>query len=243
VKPFVEPPLCLFLLFGVGLLIAIPRRKTGLLLSSVSALLLVVLCMPLTSALLLQALECAPPLDVASLDHGAGAIVILGADLESRAPEYGGPTVGGMTLERVRYGAWLQRRCDLPILVSGGPGREGTPPVAELMRAVLEEEFGAKVRWSERGSATTWENAHLSARILSGEGVRRIYLVTHAWHLRRARACFEYLGLEVVPAPTLHHAPRIDRLGDWLPSAKGLRQSAFAIHEGIGLLWYRVRHF
>ena len=49
----------------------------------------------------------------------AGAIVILSGGLRDYAPEYGGPTVNRVTLERVRYGARLARQ-------SGEPSRNNS---------------------------------------------------------------------------------------------------------------------
>jgi uncharacterized SAM-binding protein YcdF (DUF218 family) len=48
------------------------------------------------------------PLDLAQVSN-AQAIVILGGGVRREAPEYGGATLGGITLERVRYGARLAR--------------------------------------------------------------------------------------------------------------------------------------
>lgn len=247
-KFLVEPPLSLLLVIFLGLLISLRRKWTGRVIVAFGFLALVGLCVPFVAAHLLRSLEVASPLDPASLSleaapGGAQAIVVLGADLEISAPEYGGSTLGAMSLERARYGAWLQRRTGLPLLTSGGSLHGGTAPVAELMRDLITNELGAEVRWVEPASGTTWENAEFSARILGAEKVQRVLLVTHAWHLRRARACFAEMGIEVVAAPTRPAVPRSERLGDFLPSARGLRESGFAIHEWVGLGWYRVRHF
>src|SRR5262244_1611013 len=49
----------------------------------------------------------------------AQAIVILGGGLRIDAPEYGGDTLGRLTLERTRYGARLARQSGLPVMVLG----------------------------------------------------------------------------------------------------------------------------
>ena len=46
--------------------------------------------------------------------------MILGGGLRRSAPEYGGDTLGRLTLERLRYGAMLAKRTGLPVMVSGG---------------------------------------------------------------------------------------------------------------------------
>jgi uncharacterized SAM-binding protein YcdF (DUF218 family) len=81
---------------------------------------------------------------------GAQAIVILGGGVRHEALEYGGHTLGRLTLERTRYGARVAKQTGLPVLVSGGAPSGGIAE-AEVMRAALAEEFGVPVRWVETG--------------------------------------------------------------------------------------------
>jgi len=50
----------------------------------------------------------------------AQAIVVLGGGTRRNAPEYGGDTLGALTLERLRYGTVVARVTHLPMLLSGG---------------------------------------------------------------------------------------------------------------------------
>src|SRR3546814_19898055 len=77
------------------------------------------------------------------------------------------------------------------------------------MQITLERDFGVEVRWTESESTSTWTNARLSAAKLRAAGIRRFYLVTHAWHMPRALLAFAGTGLEAVPAPP-GFAPRSD---------------------------------
>jgi uncharacterized SAM-binding protein YcdF (DUF218 family) len=81
----------------------------------------------------------------------------------------------------------------------------------------------------------------LSVPRLRQAGVERIVLVSHAWHLRRAVPQFEGHGLDVIPAGTQFSDSRIDSYLSLLPSALGLRDSYFALHEWLGILWYKLR--
>src|SRR5262249_39057210 len=126
----------------------------------------------------------------------------------------------------------------LPILVSGGRVREREVPIADLMADSLRSDFQVPVRWIERESRDTWENAHFSATILHQQGISSVYLVTHGWHMKRAILSFTGTGIVVTAAPT-----RMDRappLGprDFIPGAYAWRQSFFALHEWVGLAWY-----
>lgn len=234
------PPLSLFALAAIGWMLRKRRRKLarGLMVGSASAL--VLMCVPWVAATLLRSLQSYPALDTEHLDKSAQAIVVLGGDVNPYAPEYGGPTVGALSLERLRYAAFLSRASGLPVLVSGGVTQRGAPPLAEMMERALEREFRVEVRWVEKLSGNTRANAERSAELLKSDKVTRVFLVTHAWHMPRAKAAFEAAGLEVVPAPTAFRAwPRFS-VGSFLPSARSLRESEWALHEWIGRAWYAL---
>ena len=109
------------------------------------------------------------------------------------------------------------------------------------MRALLEDEFKVPVRWVEDRSRDTFDNARESRRILAPLNIRSVYLVTHAWHMPRARLAFEHAGFEVVPAPT--HFYRVEKitLQDFVPRASALLNSYYFFHEVIGYAWYAIR--
>ena len=237
--PFLVPPenLTLAILAGVLLWRVYPRFSRWLI--GLSALLLLLLAMPAVSGPLLWSLEQGLPLTPPG-DKPPGAIVILSAELARTGGAHPGVMVGLLTLERLRAGAALERRTHLPVLVSGGRLHRDLPPLAELMRESLIDDFQVPVRWTEDRSRDTWQNARDSAAILRANGIDSIYLVTHAWHERRALIAFRAAGLTVTAAPVL-----LDRLptpmpDDFLPSAKSWLTSYYALHEWIGCLWYSL---
>lgn len=173
------------------------------------------------------------------------AIVILGGGRKSSAPEYSGvDTVSKFTLERLRYGAWLQRRTGLPVLVSGGSPLSENIPEAHLMKAVLENDFHVPVQWIEDKSHTTFENATFSQTLLAQANIQHIYLVTHAWHMPRSIDVFKQAGLTITPAPTAFATPSLLERGGyaWIPAARALEVSNLALHEMAGRVWYGVRN-
>ncbi len=234
------PPLSLFLATALGLVLRRWKKRLGTAIACGAAIVLVLLCMPWVSAWLLASLQTEPPLAREPRDLRAGAIVVLGGDVQPHAPELGGPTVGPLTLERLRYAAELARTTGLPVLATGGVIHPGGPSLAELMARSLERDFQIEARWTEESSKNTRENALGSAAILEEQRIERAYLVTHAWHMPRARAAFEAAGLEVVPAPTAFRAPPTVEPMSFVPSARSLRESQWAIHEWIGRAWYAV---
>jgi len=232
------PPVLFILLALIGLALARSRLRTGATLALVSLLALCLLSLPAVSAALLRSLEV--PYSDPGRDENAAAIVVLGGGSYHQAPEYGSDTVSHATLARVRYAAHLQRRTGKPILVSAGnPAGAATTEGAQMKSAL--KEFGATVKWLEGRSNNTFENARMSQQILAKAGIHRVYLVTHAWHMPRARMAFERSGLHVVPAPTMYKTRVRVMLLDFIPSAHAMEESYIFFHEVLGMLWYRLK--
>ena len=170
-------PLLLAIL-GLFLMKRRPRLARVCLVTAVSLLWL--LSTPVVSDALEALAESYPPLDLRSA-AGAQAIVILGGGGERAfAPEYAGMAAEPLMLERLSYGAYVARRTNLPILVTGF-SIETT-----AMRATLLRNFEIEPRWVDDKAYDTFQNARNSVRLLAAAGVKRIVLVTHATHMRRA---------------------------------------------------------
>ena len=240
-KTLILPPASLLILALAGWLIGRRRPRLGRGLIATSLIALYWLSTPVVASLALKSFE-APPLTRERIGRAkAGAIVILGAGVYRDAPEYGGDTADPLTLERLRYGAWLYRESNaVPILVTGGPIDPEDTPVGRVMARSLEDEFRVPVRWVEDAAHTTYENARRSRTILARAGVRRIFLVTHATHMPRARAAFVAAGFEVIPAPTLFQGPLEPKFNDFLPTADALSGTGYAIYEWAGRAWYAL---
>jgi len=179
------------------------------------------------------------PRDPAANRNGQ-AIVILGGGSYFNAPEYGGDTVSARTLVRLRYAARLHRTLGSPVLVTGGPPDGGRTPEAEIMKQALERDFNVPTRWVESDSRSTFENALMSRDQLKST-VQQVYLVTHAWHMPRAKLAFEHAGFTVIPAPT-GYTTRVElTVLDFVPDAGALFDSSKFFHEVAGNIWYRLR--
>lgn len=237
------PPGNSIALFLLGILLP-PFRKIFWLLGFAA---LYLFATPTISGRLMELLETSPPIALEKLS--AEAIVVLGADRRHSAAEYGGhDTIYRLGLERIRYAAKLAKETKLPLLASGGGIKktEQTPSEADLMKEVLEE-FGVEPRWLEGESRNTYENAQNSSRILKGLGISEVILVTHGWHMPRAKEAFEKAGLRVIPAPLGDSIPnppgQQTSPSDWIPSAKSMLDSSWAMHELIGRIWYHQHYY
>lgn len=245
IKALALPPANLMLAILFGFVLRRWAKRTGTAVVLVAAVTLYLLCTSFVATRLLGAIEAdiAPPDLSVNLDGRPGAIVILSAGFAYETPGSSPMTVDQMSLERLRMGAKLQRATGLPILVTGGPSRHHPTSAAELMQQVLTQDFGIEPTWIETRSHSTNENALYSAEILLSQKIRSVYVVSQAWHLRRAIPAFEVAGLAATPAPSsFTHAARVD-INAFLPSAKALQRSYYALHEVLGLVWYRWRLF
>ena len=108
------------------------------------------------------------------------------------------------------------------------------------MKAALEKEFQVPVKWVEEDSRNTRENAYKSFAVLKKNGVSRIALVTHAWHMPRASIEFERAGFKVIPAATAYTTRYKADIYAFIPTADALQKSNWFLHEIIGILWYRL---
>ena len=194
-KSLLLPPTGLLLVALIGLAIIRRHPRAGRTLATVAVATLLALSMPIVAGGLVRLLDDSPPIDLA-VAKTAQAIVIPGGGVRRNALEYGGDTLGRLTLERVRYGARLAKQTGLPVLVTGGSVLGNTVPEAVLMKEALENEYGVTVRWVEDRSRNTRENAEFTARMLAADGVRRVVLVLHAFDVPRAVPLYERTGLQ-----------------------------------------------
>lgn len=173
------------------------------------------------------------------------AIVVLGGGAMRDVTEYQGHVLSNESMARLMYGLHLHRESHLPVAFTGGVGwsdtdkQESEADVAALTLARLGL---PAMRWLEGASRDTQQNAQFTRDLLQKEGITRIALVTHAWHMPRAMREFEAVGFEKVVAapmgfirieqPSLLHA---------LPSPSGLSNSQLVWREWLGLQVARWR--
>lgn len=234
------PPGNLPLIAIAGLVLRRHWPRLGATLTWASCVLLVVLALPFVGDSMLAALEEDVPLP-ARPDVKPGAIVILSADIARYRGEDPGFGPGHLSLERERSAAALFHRVQLPILITGGVLQPGDPPIADVMAASMHDDFQIAVRWTERRSRDTWQNAEYTAPILRKDGIRAVYLVTHAWHMKRALIAFRHFGIEVVPSPLpMDRYPSITA-HYLVPITQGWIVSYYALHEWLGCVYYSLR--
>jgi len=227
----VLPPMGLVWLAILSLLLLRRWPRTSIAALWLSLLSLLALSLPIVASGLLAAIN-SPALDTKT-PKSAQAVMILGGGLRRATQEYG-DTLSSHALERVRYGAKLAKELQLPVLVTGGQVYGGTPE-ADVMASVLRE-FDLTARWVENRARHTRENTIFSQAMLKQDGVRRVLIVTHDYHMRRAMAHCEAAGLDCLPAPVTSRSNVGDSWVEQLPNIGALRDSSLYIHEIAGIV-------
>lgn len=242
-KDWLLPPGILVLLLLLGVLLW--QRLLGRLLVLLGALALYLLSAPYSLTWLAAGLEQDPSNDANAIRAAdARAILVFLAGRNSHAPELdGADALSPLSLQRLHHAVQLHRQTGLPLALSGGATGDGEREGLALLAArELEDVYGVRPLIVEATSRNTWGNALESAQLLARADIRRVALVTSAWHMPRARYSAEQAGLTVIPAGTGFAAGRGDgpmKLSDWTPSAKALALNRNLLHEYLGLLWYR----
>jgi uncharacterized SAM-binding protein YcdF (DUF218 family) len=114
----------------------------------------------------------------------------------------------------------------------------GSDPTARVMAAALADLGIPRTQIQiDSQSGSTGQSA-VNMRTLLGE--QTFYLVTSAGHMPRSMAVFHKQGLRPIPAPTDYHVPKDIAHAEWSPSSLSLYFSDLAVHEHLGLLWYRL---
>ncbi|MDD2055267.1 YdcF family protein [Pseudomonas putida] len=243
-KQLVLPPGILLLLLALGWWLRNRRPRLARLCFGLGFVGFWLMSLPIAVQTLAGALERDPPLPIAdwrALARDADAIVVLGAGRERGDPAWGSDQPTGLALERERYAARLAKASGLPVLTTGGLHFGLPPSEAAVMAQSLQDDFGVTVRWQEGQSRTTWENALFTAQILQPQGIKRVVVVTQAWHMPRSRWSFEQAGFEVVAAPVGFMGTARDRpFHGWLPEVRAIWQSGQLLNEVAGLIGYRL---
>lgn len=166
-------------------------------------------------------------------DKSTQAIVVLGGGVVAGLPG-GDQQMSKNSLERLRLAAQLHRQSGLPLVFSGGSGwgsRDVSLSEAIVAEKVLNDAFGIKLNYKEPSSKDTQENAHKTWALLSKQDIKKIVLVTHSTHMKRASDEFKKVGFEVESAAVGQPTIGGQALLGWLPSASNLEVSQSVLRE------------
>ncbi|SHK60381.1 Uncharacterized SAM-binding protein YcdF, DUF218 family [Selenomonas ruminantium] len=158
------------------------------------------LCTSLVSERVMGALEATytPP------ENPQGDVIImLGGGAFPDTPDVSGQgTLCSSPANRLLTAARLQRKLDLPIILSGGQVYSDSGPEAVIAKRILMDLGVPEEKiFVEGRSINTTQNARFSKEIMQEQGFTKPILVTSAFHMRRSVLNFEKCGVEVTAYP------------------------------------------
>jgi uncharacterized SAM-binding protein YcdF (DUF218 family) len=229
------------LLWGV----LVPRHRRRAMLASASILFVIS-----NDFLVSEALRWweGPPVTLAGQTPFDVAIVLTGGIVGEGSARADQPSFGPTTDRLLQPLLLLKAGAVQNVLISGGSGKlfgTGLYPDEGRVAADFLKNVGISPThiYREDASRNTYENAQFSARMLRQRFPKgRFLLVTTAFHLRRAAACFRKAGVEFTPYPVdFRSGPRTVNLAESIwPNAEALARFDFLVHEWVGYLTYRA---
>lgn len=132
------------------------------------------------------------------------------------------------------------------LIISSGSGYVNAPELREsifVRQFMLDQGIDPSLIVIDSNSRNTHENALETAKILKSMGVDEpVVLVTSAFHMRRAKACFERAGIRCLPYATDNSVmPRSFYPEAWLlPQANVMAHWQVLLHEWAGFVTYKL---
>ncbi len=231
----VLPSSVCFLLAATGLALCVRERtrKAALVALASAGVLLVVFSCGKVATLLLSPLEYAYP-RVPDQAAPVRAIVVLAAYAADDPNMSLSDRPNSAGLYRVVEGALLWQRCqDCTVVVTG------RSPTTKVMAELLVSLGVPRTRVQLDNDADSTSASAVNMRRLLGDTT--CYLVTSGGHMVRSMAVFAKAGMRPLPAPTDHRLPKNVAQAAWALSAFHLECSDLAVHERVGVWWYRLR--
>ncbi|MBA3849046.1 MAG: YdcF family protein [Opitutus sp.] len=239
--PFLNKLLPVFMLpVGVvTLLVVLGALKKWRWMSLLAAAALLGGSLPFAANALLRPLEDAYPARSVGTLAPADAVLVLGG-IMSPVRETGLTTEWGEAVERFEAGVNIVQLDKARRLLFTGDrrGSEGTALQREAhLRGVPPE------RTAVIGAAgNTADEAGQLRRHCAEHGLKRVILVTSAWHMPRAVRLFRIPGVEIVPFPVDYRSMPNRQLPylDYLPTANALEKTELALRECYGIAYYSL---
>ncbi|BBO70474.1 hypothetical protein DSCA_44040 [Desulfosarcina alkanivorans] len=243
VTPLILPPgIVVVLIVLVSMMMGYRKRWKLALVNLTVGFLLYALSTGPVATFLIRGLES----DVSIPENPSGdVIILLGGGIIDRVPDLTGTAAPSpLMMGRIVTAVRLYQRLGLPIIVTGGRV-SGDAEVAEapVVRRFLVDLGvpGNRITLEDRARDTA-QNARLTAAICRQQGFSRPILLTAAYHLKRAGMAFDAAGMTYTPFPAYYLGAR-NAPYTWrrlLPGAGFLSTSANALHEYIGIVYYRM---
>lgn len=166
------------------------------------------------------------PLDISDMDKADTIVVLSGG---SKADVL-------RSSEVLRISVLKDHRPTL--IISGTESIADRSDFSAVENFFIHRGLPAENIYVEDKSKNTRENAIQTTRKIGDEP---FFLVTSAYHMKRAVLEFEKNGANPIPAPTDFRKRKRDySFGDYIPNSENLRKSDLALHEHFGIIYYNI---
>ncbi len=169
------------------------------------------------------------------------AYVVLGGGINENAPDLDGQgQLSNDSLPRVVEAYRLYMRHKVPIILSGGKvyGKKSEAEIAK--RFLLSLGVDERHIITEDKSRDTKENALFVKEISEKKGIKKVVLITSAFHMRRSVMLFKRYYPHVLPYPTGYRTSRSEYTAmSYMPMADNIHYIALSIKEYLGIVFYR----
>lgn len=151
--------------------------------------------------------------------------------------------------DRITHALQLYRMGKInKILITGGQGLNPVNPQSEaelLQRFLIMTGMPAEDIWIEDQSKNTAQNAQFTREFLAQKGIdtdQEFVLITSAFHMYRAKACFDKAGLKTETFPTDYysHDVKYDIPSLLFPDSFSLEYWTKLFKEWLGILVYKL---
>lgn len=176
-------------------------------------------------------------------DSVKGDVIILLGGGYSPVPDLTGEGfLKNEMLGRIITAARLQKKLDIPIIISSGTNFENVIPDSIVAKRFLVDlDVDENKVFCDTQSRDTYENAKYSKEICQEHGFEHPILMTSGSHMKRAVMIFEKQGMQVTPFPAyFRSAPHMRFTWQtWLPRHDSFSNSVKALHEYLGYIYYQ----
>ena len=241
-KAALDPVVFLLLLIAVGFFVSLGRRKkrSGQIILPVTFLVLYIVSVSPVSNALCYILEKEYLLqNNADVDYLDIVVVLGGGVSDNKFLTETMPSP--FTASRLLYAVQVFRRVEAAYLICAGKGT-GRLSEAEVMK-ISAERLGVPVTSIkiDPNSRNTWEHAEELNKMFQNKDMK-IGLVTSAYHMKRSERVFRKYFSHVIPLPSDYlYSSQSFSIMTFLPASGNLYKFSTALHEMIGVTWYRIK--
>ncbi len=239
---FFLPPGLFIILIIISILFIIKNKiKTGIITLIITTLIFYLLSILPIKNLLLIPLEFQKRLEE-NTNTEFDTIVILSGGTSVITPDRNMKnSLSYESFQRTYMGFILWKIKKVPIIVSGGKSFGSIEADAITMENVLIELGIPKDQIiKEIKSRNTIENGLFTKSIIEKYKFKKIALVTSAYHMKRSVFVFKKLNIDIIPFATDYLCTyKRFNISYFIPDFSNLKSSNIAIHEYIGLIYYK----